>query len=705
MDMTQYRGMFLEEAQEHLQKLNEALLALEGSPENRAILDEIFRSAHTLKGMSATMGFNQVAELTHNMENVLHKLRNGELRSASGIVDLLFKCVDSLDSMINDIAGGGEGDLAVEDLLIELKNLNDTESQAGKPSESMSPEKRPSPGNPAGSAAIGQHIVTSIEFNEYEKNLIKQAIDQGFHCYHILVPIDPRCVMKSARAFMIFKNMEAIGEIIKSIPPVQEIEEEKFDTSFEIILISIELQETVRKGLVSITEVMEPDITVISRVFSSSLTADRAEPQALVSQPLQQDDSLDSTENRDLGVARAQNLEKTKNEPGYTPSKAKASQTVRVDTTKLDNLINLVGELVINKTRIEQIGKVNQIPDLAETLEQMDRITTDLQNVVMKVRMVPIDTVFSRFPRMVRDLAKELGKDIELVIEGKETELDRTVIDEVGDPLVHLLRNAVDHGIEGPELRAAAQKPEQGRVLLSARHEGNNVVIEVEDDGKGLNPEAIKQKAVEKGILDADGAAEISDAEAVRLVLWPGFSTAEKITDISGRGVGMDVVKNKIEALSGSINIESSPGRGTKFKIQLPLTLAIIQALLVLIEDETYAIPLSFIAETTSVLPEQVNKIQEQEVILLRGGVLPLIRLNEVLQVKPTDLPKDEEINIVVVKNGEKRVGLLVDTLIGQQEIVIKPLGKLLCNIPVVAGATILGNGQVSLIIDVAGLF
>jgi len=705
MDMTQYRGMFLEEAQEHLQKLNEALLALEGSPENRAILDEIFRSAHTLKGMSATMGFNQVAELTHNMENVLHKLRNGELRSASGIVDLLFKCVDSLDSMINDIAGGGEGDLAVENLLFELKNLTDPESQAGKQSGSMSPETGPPPGVPAGSAVNGQNIVTSIEFNEYEKNLIKQAIDQGFHCYHIVVPIDPRCVMKSARAFMIFKNMEAIGEIIKSIPPVQEIEEEKFDTGFEIILISIEPQETVRKGLVCITEVMEPDITVISQVFSSSSPVSRSNPQALVSQSLQQEESSGITDKPDSGVARAQNPEKNKNEPGYIPAKAKASQTVRVDTTKLDNLINLVGELVINKTRIEQIGKVNQLPDLAETLEQMDRITTDLQNVVMKVRMVPIDTVFSRFPRMVRDLAKELGKEIELVIEGKETELDRTVIDEVGDPLVHLLRNAVDHGIEEPGLRAAAQKPEQGRVLLSARHEGNNVVIEVEDDGKGLNPEAIKLKAIEKGLLDAEGAAELSDAEAIRLVLRPGFSTAEKITDISGRGVGMDVVKNKIEALSGSINIESSSGRGTKFKIQLPLTLAIIQALLVLIEDETYAIPLSFIAETTSVMPEQVNKIQDQEVILLRGGVLPLIRLNEVLQVQPTALPKDEEINIVVVKNGEKRVGLLVDTLIGQQEIVIKPLGKLLGNIPVVAGATILGNGQVSLIIDVAGLF
>lgn len=687
MDMSQYLNVFLEESREHLQKLNEALLELEGSPNCREILDEIFRSAHTLKGMSATMGFTKVAELTHDMENVLHKLRNGELTNSEKIIDLLFKSVDMLDNMIADIVNGGSGSLPIESLMAELKKC-----ETGTGSENASP--RPA-SLPVASPELLQtdpvkNTVISFEFNEYEKNLIKQAIDQGYQCYHLVVNIDPRCVMKSARAFMIFKNMEEIGEIIKTIPKVQDIEEEKFETSFDLIIISRESQDVVRKGLVTITEVTEPEVKSITEVFNSldAMGNIRSSPdKAAVPSP-----------------PAVQEIPPKNQQPAH-PARANASQTVRVDTAKLDSLMNLVGELVINKTRIEQIGRTAQIPDLSETMEQMDRITTDLQNVVMKVRMVPIDNVFSRFPRMVRDLARDLGKEIELVIEGKETELDRTVIDEIGDPLVHLIRNSVDHGIEDPADRIAAGKPEHGKVILSARHEGNNVVIEVEDDGKGLDPEKIINKAVQKGLLLPEEAEAMDLHSIIRLVLLPGLSTAEKVTDVSGRGVGLDAVKNKIEALSGTIHIESVLGKGTKFKIQLPLTLAIIQALLVLIERETYAIPLSFIAETTSVFPEELNKIQEQEIMLLRGDVLPLVRLKQILDIPSSDLPKEEEINIVIVHKGDGKVGLIVDTLVGQQEIVIKPLGKLLGNIPVIAGATILGNGQVSLIIDVASLF
>lgn len=703
MDMSQYLDIFLEEAREHLQKLNEGLLELEGAPNNRAVLDEIFRSAHTLKGMSATMGFNQVAELTHEMENVLHRLRNGETGVSSEILDLLFKCVDLLDNMVGDIAGGGTGDLPVEDLLTELRSRNVVEC-------SESPRNiEPEPGDVSiGETPVSQtmshNIVTSVEFNEYEKNLIKQAIDQGFQCYHLVVNIDQRCVMKSARAFMVFRNMEEIGEIIKSIPSVQNIEEEKFETSFDLIIISREPQEVIRKGLVSITEVGEPEINLITGVFCTlpALEETKVEEPEPVPVPVPAPAPAPVSVKKPVPDEKTEDHQDGQSHPHLKP---KASQTLRVDTTRLDSLMNLVGELVINKGRLEQIGRTNQSPDLAETLEQMDRVTTDLQNVVMKVRMVPIDNVFSRFPRMVRDLAKDLGKEIDLIIEGKETELDRTVIDEIGDPLVHLLRNSIDHGIEEPSVRAAAGKKEHGQVVLSARHEGNNVVIEVEDDGKGLNPEVIKNRAVEKGLVLPEEAAELDESSLVRLILQPGFSTAEKVTDISGRGVGLDAVKNKIEALSGSLSIESNQGVGTSFKIQLPLTLAIIQALLILLGKEIYAIPLSFIAETTSVMPEQINKIQDQEVMLLRGDVLPLMRLHKVFKVPLKDVPKEEEINIVVVRKGEKKVGLIVDTLIGQQEIVIKPLEKLLGNIPVIAGATILGNGQVSLIIDVAGLF
>jgi two-component system chemotaxis sensor kinase CheA len=496
--------------------------------------------------------------------------------------------------------------------------------------------------------------------------------------------------MKSARAFMVFKKLEEIGEIIKTLPPVQDIEEEKFDTVFDVVMVSKEPVETIKKQLLSVTEVEEPEITVIEGKLTKS---GPAAPEA------------------DVEPAPALPEQKTEQKPQVKPvrphqdSKPKTSGSVRVDIHRLDSLMNLVGELVINKTRLEQIGKETQSPELNETLEQIDRITTDLQNVVMKVRMVPIDNVFSRFPRMVRDLARELGKEIELVIEGKDTELDRTVIDEIGDPLVHLLRNCVDHGVEMPADRLAAGKSETGHVYLIARHEGNNVVIEVADDGKGLNPEVLKKKVAENGLVAPEEIAQMDENTLLKLIFLPGFSTAEKVTDVSGRGVGMDAVKNKIEALSGSILIESKPGSGTSFKIQLPLTLAIIQALLVRLEAEIYAIPLSFIAETTSIMPDQINRVQEQEVMLLRGDVLPLLSLHEILQVPPADMPKEEEINVVVVRKGEKRVGLIVDTLIGQQEIVIKPLGELIGSIPVIAGATILGNGRVSLIIDVAGLF
>ncbi len=661
MDMNQYLDMYLEEAREHLQTLNEDLLKLEGAPDNRAILDEIFRSAHTLKGMSAAMGFNQVAELTHGMENVLHKLRNREINVSSEIVDLLFKCMDSVESMVNDISNGGNANLVIGDLLAELRIISGFDS-SGK---SQKTAETPS-------------IITSIEVDEYEKNLLMQAINQGYQCYHLVVKIDPRSVMKSARAFMVFKNMEQIGEIIKSIPPVQDIEAEKFTNSFDLIIISKEPPEIVRKGLVSISEVAEPEINLVTELFSR----ETATP-----------------------VPAAKNSGNQKENKPISLAKPKISQTLRVDTTRLDNLMNLVGELVINKGRLEQISRAAQIPELSETLEQMDRICIDLQDVVMKVRMVPIDNVFSRFPRMVRDLAKELGKEVELIIQGEDTELDRTVINEIGDPLVHLLRNAVDHGIEEPAARVIAGKKKNARIMISAYYEGNNVVIEVADDGKGLDPKVIKERAVTNGLLLPEEAEKLDESSILRLIFQPGFSTAEKVTDVSGRGVGLDAVKNKIEALSGSIFIKNNPGLGAQFKIQLPLTLAIIQALLVLLEREIYAIPLNFIAETTSVFAFQIKKIQDQEVIQLRGEVLPLIRLHEILQVPSANIPKNEnEIDIVVVKKGDKMVGLIVDTLIGQQEIVIKPLGKLVGNTPLIAGATILGNGQVSLIIDVAGL-
>jgi len=386
-----------------------------------------------------------------------------------------------------------------------------------------------------------------------------------------------------------------------------------------------------------------------------------------------------------------------------SPRSHKVKQTVRVDIERLDNLMNLVGELVMHKGCLEQIGFSYKIGELNETIEQIDRISTDLQSVVMKVRMVPIEQVFNRFPRMVRDLARDLNKEVDFLIEGKETELDRTVIDEIGDPLVHLLRNAIDHGLESSQERLKKGKVSKGTVLLRARHEGNNVYIEVEDDGGGIDTNRVIAKAVEKGILTSRDAEQLSREEAIELLFNSGFSTAQNITDISGRGVGLDVVKNKIESLSGEIFVDSKPGQGTRFRIKLPLTLAIIQALMVSVQDEIYAIPLSSVDETTMITTTDIKMVQNQEVIMLRGSVLPLYRLSDLLSVP--GLSEADDMYVVVVRKAERQIGLVVDGLIGQQEIVIKSLGRLLSGIPGLAGAIVAGDGHVRLILDIVTLF
>lgn len=670
MDMSQYIDIFLEESQQHLKKLNSDLLELESATDKRYILDDIFRSAHTLKGMSATMGFTKVTELTHEMENILHGLRNNDIKLTSEIVEILFNCVDALDAIINDIAKGGYEDYSIDGILGVIRTAWQSETK-----ENINEKHEGEKDNLS-------EIIINFDLNEFEKDIIKEAVEHGLDCYYILVCLNSECVLKAARAFMVLKSIEKVGEIIKVKPTMQLIEEEKFDKSFEVIIISGESAVNIRKAFDSLTEIEEPDIIKISEHFSRR--------------------DFENHKGNGNFVKLTERLETVQKETHLKPS---FTQIVRVDKTKLDTVMNLVGELVINKTRLEQIGRFSQIPELTETIEQMDRITSDLQNVVMKVRMVPLDSVFSRFPRMVRDLAKELGKEITLFIEGKETELDRTVIDEIGDPLVHLLRNCVDHGIEEPNYRIEHGKTEHGKVLLTARHEGNHVIIEVEDDGRGMDYQAIKSSVIEKGLASEEEVKDLNEEAALRLIMLPGFSTAPKVTDISGRGVGLDAVKNKIEALNGVITIKSSPGMGTKFKIKLPLTLAIIKALLVSLGSETYAVPLSSIAETTSVMLEDIKKMQGQEFMLLRGELLELVRLDQVLQVPdhPNTLPN--EIDIVVVKKGEKRLGLIVDGLIGQREIVIKPLSKIVGDNGLFAGATILGDGNVSLIIDVAGLF
>ena len=672
MDMSQYLDIFLEESKEHLHSLNEKLLILEKDPQDTAALNEIFRAAHTLKGMSSTMGFDDVADLTHHMENVLSDLKQGELAVSTDVVDILFACFDRLQMMIDQIEKGSSSPSSDNaDLIQALEAIKDR--PAGEPLPGIEAELLEK------SRDDGEQA--SFIFNEYDITVMKEAISRAFQVYYLKVAVHPDCLMKSVRAFMVFKILEEEGEIIKSNPSAQDLDEGKFEGYFELVYLTRLAQEEITTRVNSISEI---ELEAIQEINLEHVNREQ-DSVGRQEQPDEMEEVQASGPVPDEGKAR------------------KVKQTVRVDIERLDNLMNLVGELVMHKGRLEQIGQTRQVTDLNETIEQIDRITTDLQSVVMKVRMVPIEQVFNRFPRMVRDLAKELNKEVDFYIEGKETELDRTVIDEIGDPLVHLLRNSLDHGIEPAEERIKQGKPAVGTVMLRARHEGNNVYIEVEDDGAGLNAENILAKAVDKGLIDAKEAKQMGMEEAVDLLFSPGFSTSSTITDVSGRGVGLDVVKTKIESLNGEIFVDSTPGRGTRFRIKLPLTLAIIQALMIGIQDEVYAIPLSSVDETTMIQKSDIKMVQNQEVMMLRGNVLPIFRLAQLLELPETE--QKDEMYIVVVRKGERQIGLMVDTLIGQQEIVIKSLGKLLTGIPGIAGAIVAGDGNVRLILDITTLF
>jgi len=668
MDVNQYMGMFLEESREHLQNLNSCILELENAPNNLAVLGEIFRSAHTIKGMSATMGFTTIAELTHEMENILDMLRKSQLSASPDIINTIFKCVDTLEQLVESVATNSESSIDSKPLISKLKALAKGEIIVAAVIEPQAEE-------------IALQI-SNIEFNDTEIAVLNKARDQGMNAYEVHIHLREGCLLKSARSYMVMNALDEISEVIKTIPTAEELEKEKFDLSFQAIIVASCDVDKIQQTILSISEIEKVDAVPCILPENTAVSA------------VQQVKKVDA----EIVPANAAATMSTN-----VDKKSKSGQSVRVDIDKLDALLNLVGELVINKTRLEQIGLTHKLVDLVETIEHMDRVTTDLQSVVMKVRMVSVGQVFNRFPRMVRDLSHGLGKEINLIIQGEETELDRTVIDEIGDPLVHLLRNSIDHGIETPEERQAQGKNPIGEVRLIARHEGNNVIIMVEDDGKGINPEIVKGIAVKKGLITQGEADKMETNEAVKLVFLPGFSTAEVVTDVSGRGVGMDAVKNKIESLGGMVDVETKINEGSKFKIRLPLTLAIIQALLVNVSDEIYAIPLGSIDSTINIKSSEIKTVQNKEVILLRGQIIPIVRLTDVLNI-PESLEQPEELFVVIVHSGDFKAGIIVENLIGQQEIVIKSLGKLLAGIKVIAGATILGNGQVALIIDIASL-
>lgn len=679
--MSQYLEVFIEESKEHLQACNEHLLELEKDPENLQIVNEIFRAAHTLKGMSATMGYEDLASLTHQMENVLDAIRNKKIVFSPDILDVIFLAVDDLDAMVESIASGGDGKRNVEEVVEKLVQI-----EKGEPINQLKKAEVE-----VAATTIEKAPARENHYDQFETTVLQQSADQGFFTYEINITLKSDCLLKAARVYMIFEALESLGEVVKSVPPVDELEEEKFDYDFMITLISKEAANKIETSIMKVSEVEKVEVIEFFATSISGKQADQSTTERNVVEEGQEEKKITPVAEN---AAPAENKQPEK----QTATKI-SNKTIRVNIERLDILMNLFEELVIDRGRLEQISSNLKDQELHETVERMSRVTGDLQNIILNMRMVPVETVFNRFPRMVRQLARDLNKKIDLQIIGAETELDRTVIDEIGDPLVHLIRNALDHGVETPEVRRANNKHEEGTVVLRAYHSGNHVFIELEDDGAGINKEKVLSKAINKGIVSKEIAKTLTDSQIAELIFASGFSTADQISDISGRGVGLDVVKNTIESLGGSITIESEEGKGSLFSIQLPLTLSIISVMLVEIQAEKYAIPLSSIIETAIVYKKDVMHAHNQTVIDFRGKVVPLLFLKDIFDV-PSTKAESEYYSVVIVRKGEKLAGLVVDGFIGQQEVVLKSLGAYLSSAYAISGATILGDGQVALIMD-----
>lgn len=692
MDVSQYLEIFLDETTEHLQNLNTQILTLEQEPENMDTINEIFRAAHSLKGMAGTMGYKRMQTLTHDMENVFSEVRNGNIKVKANMIDLLFQCLDALEEYTNNIRETGDEGTNENEPLIKLLNEElgkKDEKPAGEPKKE---EKAPEGGD--------KRKWLNIKLDSTDVMVITEAQKQGNFVYGATVYVQESCLLKAARAFLVFKAVEEVGEIIVSSPSAQDIEDERFELDFSLIVIS---DKPVDKLIAAISNVSE-----IAEVLAEpiDLTKMPGSEDGKSAAPVQKKEEQKAVPAKTAAAAAAPAADKKTGVAKQAGGKPIVNRTVRVDIEKLDVLMNLVSELIIAKNSLVAASSAQKSAsdkaqnNVNEQIEYLESVTTSLHESVMKVRMVPIESVVSKFPRMIRDLTKKLDKKMELYMSGEETELDRTVVDEIGDPLMHLLRNSADHGIESAEVRAERGKPEVGSIWLDAYQDGNNVVIEVRDDGNGIDTEAVKNKAISRSIITPEQAAGMSEKEIIDLLFLPSFSTSEKVTDVSGRGVGLDVVKSKIEALSGEVEVKSVLGVGSTWIIRLPLTLAIIQALMVVIGGEKYAISLGSIQTIEDIPTDEIRLIQNKEVIHLRGNVIPLIRMDKELDTVSTKGP-DENMTILIVKKGDKLAGLVVDELLGQQEIVIKSMGKYIDNkCRLISGATILGDGEVALILD-----
>lgn len=656
-----YRELFFEEADEHLENLNDGVLELENDPESEETIDSIFRSAHTLKGMAATMGYETMAKLTHRMENVFQLFKSKIVEVNSDSISLIFDCLDSLSEIIESLRS--ETDFEDEEIISLMNRLEEIENK--EKDESSVEEKKID--ETFKEIQFPTELLTTEDIQ-----LMNDLENTEYTPLSISIRLDEECTLKAPRVYLILDKLNEVGEVTFSYPNTETLEKGEFDRDFHIVLITEKNSEEVKKNIESNSDIDSISILLPEEIFSKQ------------SVPMIKEITQNTAELKNAKKEKQKNISKH------------GQQSIKVDLIKLDTFMNLVSELVVYRTRLENISVSDTKHDIKEPLTEVARITSELQDLVLKIRMQQVSVVMNRFPRVVRDLAKDLDKDMVLVIEGEDTELDRTVVSELSEPLVHLIRNSADHGIESRERRKELGKPVEGEIKITAFQQGNRVTITVSDDGKGINPEIIKKSAEKKGI-STEG---MSDKEIIHLIFHPGFSTAQEVTNVSGRGVGMDVVQSKISQLGGTIELQSEVNIGSTFTINLPLTLSIIQSLMVKVSGELFALPQSAIEKVVEVSEKEIVKVHTKEVFMYQNIAIPVIRLQESLQLKKNEI-ENAHPHIIIVLLGKNYYAFLVDDLIGQQEIVIKKLGKELKHLNKFLGATILGNGDITLIIDI----
>lgn len=693
-DNNVYRTLFFEETDDHLQQLNDNVLELENNPDDMNLLNEIFRSAHTLKGMAATMGYDVMTELTHKMENIFELFKSGKMSVTSDAISLIFQCLDRLSVLVEDLREEKELQHSqIEDLLTALNYFENGGANPPAPTATANAEQE-------AVDIVEQDFKVAFQNIEEADLAVIEQLSPEDTAYCIAIRLDEQTVLKGPRVYLILEHLEKLGDIIQSEPSTEALEDGDFDTDFQLLFISQASQQEIEENILANSEIdqiiVKPfDQATDIATATEATTEERIEPAATTvteeKAPSAESSAPVSEQPKEKTVAPQKQVSKANNQASHNNNK---NQSIRVDLSRLDLFLNLVSELVVYRNQLEDVSNRAHLTEIKDSLEQVSRLTSELQELVLKIRMQQVNVVFSRFPRMVRDLANELNKEMDLIIEGEETELDKTVVSELSEPLVHILRNSADHGIELPEVREKLGKPRRGTINLVAYQEGNQVIITITDDGKGLNPDVIRESAARKG-LSTDG---LSDEEVQKLIFHPGFSTAKEITNISGRGVGMDAVQSKIHALGGTIELRSQVNVGTTFIIKLPLTLSIIDALMVRVGTENFAIPLDVVERVVMVREEQIEQTFTNEVYEFQGQMIPIIRMNQLLAINE-DRPKKHY--AIIVSIDQQYYGILADELIGQQEIVIKKIDAILQQIKKYQGATILGDGSIALILDV----